>query len=139
MNRVLILQVVLRLVGTSSLFALIFVVVPHSAMDAIHTSIGMGELPDIPVIQYLARSTSLLYALLGGLFWVVSFDLSRHRAVLIYLGGAVTLFGVTLLIIDWMAGMPRLWTAWEGPFVMVFGLLVLWLARSIEETNDAGD
>ena len=139
MNREMMLRLVLRLVGTSSLFAFIFVMVPHSTMDAIHRSIGMGELPDIPVIQYLTRSTSMLYAFLGGLFWVVSFDLSRYRAVLIYLGGAVTLFGVTLLIIDWMAGMPRLWTAWEGPFVMVFGLLVLWLARSIEETNDAGD
>jgi len=96
-------------------------------------------MPDTPVVWYLARSTSAFYALLGGLFWVVSFDPRRHRSVLIYLGAAVTLLGVALLVMDWWEGLPLLWKVWEGPFVIVFGLVLLFLSRAIEpESRSTG-
>jgi len=120
---------VLRIIGTSSLFALIFVAVPQSWMQSIHADLGMGVLPDSPVVGYLARTTSALYAILGGLFWVVSFDLDRHRRVLNYLGAALTLFGVVLFVVDWAEGMPPFWTYWEGPFIIMFGLALLLLNR----------
>lgn len=126
------LKFILRLMGSSSLFALIFVAAPYSWMDSIHTTLGMGQLPDTPVVGYLARSTSAFYALLGGLFWVISFDLERHRRVLIYLGAALASFGVVLLVVDWVEGMPAFWTLWEGPFVVVFGLAILLLSRGVE-------
>jgi hypothetical protein len=121
----------LRLIGTSSLLALIFVAAPYAWMDAIHAWLGMGRLPDEPVVGYLARSTSAFYALLGGLLWLVSFDLPRHRQVVIYLGVASISFGVVLLLIDSLEGMPLLWTVWEGPFVFVFGLALLFLGRAV--------
>ncbi|MCP4200592.1 MAG: hypothetical protein GY769_01495 [bacterium] len=127
------LALLLRLLGTSSLTALVFVAAPHSWMISIHSSLGMGALPEAPVVWYLARSTSAFYALLGGLFWVVSFDLRRYRPIVTYLGGSVMLLGVVLLIVDWAEGLPRLWTAWEGPFVAAFGLTVLVLAKKIRE------
>ena len=126
-----ILKSVLRLMGSSSLLALIFVAAPYTWMDSIHSMLGMGQLPDNPVVGYLARSTSAFYALLGGLLWVVSFDLGRHRRVLIYLGAAFTSLGVVLLVVDWREGMPPFWTIWEGPFVVVFGLVILFLSRGI--------
>jgi len=126
------LKLILRLMGSSSLFALIFVVAPYGWMDSIHTTLGLGQLPDTPVVGYLARSTSAFYAMLGGLFWVISFDLERHRRVLIYLGAAIASFGVVLLVVDWAEGMPAFWTLWEGPFVVVFGLAILLLSRGVE-------
>jgi len=69
------LKLLLRFLGTTSLFALVFVVAPYSWLDSIHSLLGMGQFPDKPVVGYLARSTSALYAILGGLFWIVSFDL----------------------------------------------------------------
>ncbi len=126
-----ILKFALRILGASSLTALVFVVAPHAWMESIHAELGMGRLPDAPVVSYLARSTSAFYALLGGLFWVVSFDLGRYRRVLIYLGAAISLLGVMLLVVDWSAGMPSWWTAWEGPFVIVFGLAILFLIRGV--------
>ena len=134
------LKVILRLIGTSSLFALIFVAAPHSWMVSIHSRLGMGQLPEAPVVWYLARSTSAFYALLGGLFWVVSFDPRRHRPVLVYLGAALTLLGAVLLAVDWLEGMPRFWKLWEGPFVIAFGLAVLYLSRGIsaEENGESG-
>ena len=126
------LKFILRLIGSSSLFALIFVAAPYRWMDSIHSTLGMGQLPDTPVVGYLARSTSAFYALLGGLFWVISFDLDRHRRVLIYLGAAITSFGVVLLVVDWVGGMPFFWTIWEGPFVIVFGIVILSLSPGVE-------
>jgi len=67
-----VLKLFLRLIGSAALLALIFVAAPHAWMDAIHAQMGMGQLPDAPVVGYLARSTSAFYALLGGLLWVVS-------------------------------------------------------------------
>jgi len=124
-----ILKLLLRGVGSVSLLALIFVAAPYSWMNSIHQWLGMGQLPSEPVVGYLARSTSAFYAMLGGLFWVVSFDLSRHRVVLTYLGAAVVLFGWALVVIDWREGMPFFWKVWEGPFVIVLGLAVFLLNR----------
>jgi len=111
------------------MLALIAVVMPYSWMNAIHNRLGMGELPPEPIVGYLARSTSAFYAMFGGLLWVVSFDLSRHRLVLFYLGVAVFLFGLILFAVDLLEGMPRWWSLTEGPINISFGLLILFLSR----------
>ncbi len=132
------LTLILRLMGSSSLLALIFVLAPSAWMDSIHADLGLGPLPRDPVVDYLARSTSAFYALVGGLMWVVSFDLRRHRPVLIYLGCAIIALGATLLVVDWRAGLPLLWKVWEGPFVITFGVVVLLLSRAVEPRDGDG-
>ena len=104
------------------LFALIFVAAPHSWMRDIHQWVELGEMPNTPVVWYLARSTSAFYAIVGGLFLLVSRDLKRHRPILMYLGWSVTFFGAVLLIIDVSEGMPSSWTLSEGPFSVALGL-----------------
>lgn len=126
------LTLLLQAIGTVSLTALIFVAAPYSWMNSIHAALGMGRLPDAPVVGYLARSTSAFYALLGGLFWVVSLDPGHYRPVLIYLGGAFALFGVALTAIDWLERMPRFWKIWEGPAVAALGLAVLYLSLQLD-------
>ena len=131
-NPAQLLKFLLRLIGTSSLFALIFVFAPHARMDQIHAQLGMGPLPSQPVVGYLARSTSALYALLGGLFWMLSFNPKRHRAVLMHLSYSIIALGVMLLFVDWLEGMPLWWKLWEGPFVITLGAVILLLSRVIE-------
>ena len=118
----------LRAVGTVALLAVIAVVMPYSWMNAVHQWLGMGTLPADPIVGYLARSTSAFYALLGGLLWVVSFDLRRHRVVLQYLGLAIILLGVTLTVVDFAQGMPRFWRLAEGPLNVALGLVILLFA-----------
>ncbi len=103
-------------------------------MASIHSDLGLGEMPDTPVVWYLARSTSAFYALLGGLFWVISFDPVRYRGTLTYLGVALPLFGLALLVIDWSVGLPFFWRIWEGPFVIVIGLVILTASRKLPAT-----
>lgn len=129
------LRFLLRYIGTASLLALVAVFMPGDWMAATHLWLGMGELPREPVVGYLARSASLFYALLGGLLWVISFDLRRHRTVLLYLGGAFLFFGVTILGIDYRERMPLFWILTEGPVVTLFGAAVMFLTRKLSRDN----
>ena len=126
-----VLRLLLRIIGTAGLFAIIAVVMPYSWMNAVHQWLGMGELPAEPIVGYLARSTSAFYALLGGLFWVVSFDLHRHKVVLCYLSIFVVIFGAALFVIDLLEGMPHHWSFTEGPFNVGFGIVILVLSYRI--------
>ena len=56
------LKVLVRILGTGSATVAVFVVVPYAWMNAIHQWLGLGTLPDTPVVGYLARSTSAFYA-----------------------------------------------------------------------------
>jgi hypothetical protein len=38
-------------------------------------------------------------------------------------------FGVMLVVIDLHAGMPMSWTLFEGPSLVVFGIVIAWLNR----------
>jgi hypothetical protein len=120
-----VLALFLRLVGTVALMAVMAVVMPYSWMNAVHQWLGMGPLPAQPIVGYLARSLSAFYAILGGLLWVVSFDLRRHRVVLQYIGLAVVILGITLGVVDFTEGMPRFWRFAEGPLNVVLGLIIL--------------
>ena len=131
------LRLFLRVIGGASLLALPCVALPYTWMDATHQWLGMGRLPSAPVVGYLARSTSAFYALLGGLLWVLSYDLHRHRVTLYYLGGAITFFGVILLAVDSLEGMPAFWALSEGPFDAAFGLIILWLTCRMGGNNNS--
>jgi hypothetical protein len=115
----------LRIMGTAALTALVFVAAPYSCMDRIHQGLGLGKLPNEPVVGYLARSTSAFYALQGGLAWGLSLDLRRFRPVLMYQGVATMAFGLALWTVDWAVALPRWWRLWEGPLDAVFGLFIL--------------
>ena len=135
-GRELLLKLVLRVIGGTSLLALIFVLAPYSWMNAIHDGwLGMGELSSQPVVGYLARSTSAFYALLGGLMIVVSRDPRACRPVLLYIAWATTALGVALFFIDRAEGLPLAWSLWEGPFVAALGSLLLWLTRGLGEVS----
>ena len=124
------LRTFLRVIGTTSLMALPCSMIPYSWMNAIHQRLGMGELPSQPIVGYLARSTCLFYALLGGLLWTLSFDLRRYRPVLCYTGAAVMGFGLLLWEIDFSEGLPLWWSGAEGPINIAFGAIILIISRS---------
>src|SRR5260370_845110 len=108
------LVVLLRLVGVPALFALVAVVMPLSWMDAAHRWLGLGEKPTVPVVEYLARSLSAFYALVGAICLVVAADLERYRPLVRFLGVAFALMSFVLLGVDLAAGMPWWWSASEG-------------------------
>jgi hypothetical protein len=60
----------------------------------------------IPVVEYLARSLSVFYAVTGALCLVLATDPERYRPLVRLLGAAFALTSVVLLGIDLAAGMP---------------------------------
>ena len=127
------LIIILRIMGAISLTAIVFVFVPYAWMNSIHQMLDLGVLPSEPIVGYLARSTSAFYALLGGLLIVLSLDVRRCRNVLEYLGFAISIFGLMLVFVDWVEGLPFYWKMWEGPFVFIFGIVLLILTRRIPQ------
>ena len=86
-------------------------------------------MPTGPVVEYLARSLSAFYAVMGALCLVVAADLERYRPLVRSLGVAFALMSLVVLGVDLAAGMPWWWSASEGPGGVAFGALLFVLAR----------
>ena len=132
-HRVLI--ILLRIVGLLTCTAVIPSVMPTTWIGATHRWLGLGDFPDAPITQYLARSLSALYAIFGGLMVLVSFDVQRYAPIIRYLAYVALAFGVLIMGIDAMAGMPRYWTMFEGPMTFILGVAILLLARRVKPGN----
>lgn len=121
------LRLLLRILGVVMLLAIVAVFLPRGALSACHAWLGLGELPEGPIVEYLARSVSAFYAGLGGLLLLVASNLRRYSAVIIYLAIAFMVFGVAILVIDVQLALPAWWAAFEGPFVIAVGAVLLLL------------
>jgi hypothetical protein len=124
------LALLLNLAGVLVATAFVAMLLPASWMAAAHERIGMGEFPQAPLVDYLTRSIAALYGFHGVLMMIVARDLRRLRPIAVYLGWMNVFFGVFMTAIDLSAGMPSWWTLVEGPPILGFGLLILWLLGS---------
>ena len=136
-NRFRLLVVLLRLAGTVTVTAFLAMLLPVEWMVSTHRWLGLGELPRAPVVEYLARSVSALYGFHGVLLLVISKDPLKYRAIVWYVAGMNSVFGVMLFAIDLHAGMPTFWTLGEGPPVILFGLVIAFLIRSLPAESNA--
>ncbi len=113
------------------LLALPAVVMPFAWMDAIHRELGMGALPNTPIVGYLTRSCSALYALHGALLLFLSLDVVRYLPAIRFLAIVGMVFGAAMAGIDWTVGMPFSWALSEGPWVVTESLVFWWLAGRV--------
>jgi hypothetical protein len=111
--------------GILTILALPAVILPTAWMDAFHRNLGLGPLPEGPIVQYLARSISALYAAFGSLTLILATDLARYAPLVTWWGIMALLFGAILLGVDLTAPMPAHWTWGEVPYLVLTGLLVL--------------
>ena len=121
----------LRLGGVVTSAAFLAVFMPADWMAATHQWLGMGEFPRAPVVEYLARSIAGLYGFHGVLLLLVARNPKQHLSIVHYIGVLNVVFGLLLIGIDYEAGMPTMWTLTEGPPIVAFGLVVLYLSRSL--------
>ena len=120
------------------LIAVIPAVMPFSWMIAIHRQLGMGELPEGPIMGYLTRSLSILYAMHGALVFFVSLDVRRYLPVVKCLAVLSIVLGAGLLVLDFVVGMPLFWIICEGPFIIVFYSFLFWLASKVQDRSPEG-
>lgn len=127
------LRLLLGLIGATLLVATVPVFFPLSWMAYLHQVLGLGEMPTEPLVEYLARSTSMLYALHGAIVLAVAFRFRQLHALVPLIILLHMLMGVAITLIDLAAPMPWYWTLGEGPGI-VFGALLtagLWKASQI--------
>ena len=125
------LVILLRLGGVLTLLAAPMALLPESWMASNHRWLGLGDFPASPLVDYLTRSISCLYALHGGLLLLISTDPRRYAPIVRYVAWANVVLGPALLAIDLHAGMPRWWTLAEGPPLTATGLVLLWLSARV--------
>jgi|SRR5262245_43571423 len=120
----------LRVIGGVELCAIPFLLFPFSWMNHVHDHIlGLGPLPQAPIVEYMARNLSALYAVHGAVIVRLSFDVPRFRPMIRFLGWLHIVFGATVFVIDFAAGLPWWWVAGEGTGIAAGGLLVVMLTQ----------
>ena len=134
-ERVLIL--LLRVSGVVMLLAFFAIFLPTEWMARTHRWLGLGDFPASPLVDYLTRSASALYAIYGGLLVLLARDVRRFAPVIVYLAVTGLAFGVVMIGVDFAAGMPHYWSVGEGPLVLVLSWVILWLARGIRRDADS--
>jgi hypothetical protein len=118
---------VLRLVGLTEMFAFGAAVMPRVWMEDAHRSLGLGELPDSPVVNFIIRQTSFTYGLHGLALWLIAWDVVRYRPLVILTGIGYLLAGPAFFVIDYTSGMPWWWVVGDGGACLLIGALILWL------------
>jgi hypothetical protein len=118
----------LRVGGTVCALAIVAVFMPCQWMALCHERLGLAALPDGPIVEYLARSTSMFYAVFGVVLWILASDVRRFGGAVTATGAGMMICGAVLLMIDLRAGLPPWWIAVEGPYVIGIGALMLILA-----------
>jgi hypothetical protein len=123
------LTLLLYVMGGMMSVAFVAVVMPTSAMAAIADWLGVGPLPRSPLSEYLTRSLSAMYGVLGALHLYLARDVVRYVDLIVVFGWLTVLAGAIQTGIDFAAGMPLLWSWSEGPSTVLAGLAYVWLAR----------
>ena len=124
-------------VGVGLMSAIIPVFFPVDLMATLHQWLGLGDFPDAPITIYLARSTSLLYALHGAVMFYVAWHFDRCQLLVPLLGWLHVELGTFMIGVDLNAGMPLYWVAGEGLPIALTGGAILWLFRRSSPTSNS--
>ncbi len=129
---------VLRLLGVVAASALFTAVMPTGWMAAANDALGLEPYQSSPLMEYLTRSLSAVYALLGALTLYASREVERYLDLISFMGRLVCVLGVFLTAVAFWAGLPPAWAWVEGPLTVVLGLVMTWLARRAGAGAGAG-
>lgn len=89
--------------------------------------------PDWPLVQYLARSMSALYMMMGAGYAFMSLDVRRYLPLLRFSVPATAAFDVTAVILDIAIEMPLAWTLGEAVAIFAWTGALWWLVRRVKE------
>ena len=133
------LKLLLQAFGAVTAVAFVPFVMPRSWMTTVNEWLGMGVLPDKPVVEYLARTTSALYGFLGGLHLMLATDVRRFAGIITYSAVATLLISAVNTWLCLRAGMPAWWMWSDVVACWLFGLGILLLQRrAVSLKKDSG-
>ncbi len=98
-------------------------------MRAIHAKLGLGEAPEAPIFEYMARSLCVMYAAYGAIVLRVAHRLDRYWQLVPWIYSINACIASCLIFVDLTAPMPWQWTLCEGPSILVMASLIRWLYK----------
>src|SRR5262245_44143253 len=117
----------LRLMGSVELGAFFAVAMPRQWMEAGHTWLGLGEMPDGAIVNFMIRQASFTYGLHGILLWLLSWDVVRFYPLVVFTGVSYVVAAPVFLMIDITSRMPWFWTVGDAGSSLFFGSILLCL------------
>ena len=126
-----VLKWLLVVLGGLAATAVVPMIVPFSWMQRVNDGLGLAPLVETPLTQYLTRSLSALYAMVGVMTVYLGLDVRRYRRLILFIGWLTGLLGLALTVIDFAVGMPPSWTWGEGPPTVACAWAMIWLARRV--------
>ena len=130
------LKALLRSFGGVSALAMFAVVMPRGWMGVVHEWLGMGTLPDAPIVEYLARSTSALCALYGGLLLLLATDVRRYARVITYQAVMTIALATVGACFGLRAGMPAWWMLGDVASCWLFCAAMLLLQKRMADAKE---
>jgi len=122
------LQVLLWAFGVSGLLAAVPAVMPRSWLVAAVAHAEPGT-PVLLLVEYLARSLSAMYCLLGGIMCLCAREPLRHAPIIRWLGGFAAVAGTAACILILLAPYPKNVVLWllavDAGIIGLFGVAVL--------------
>ena len=130
------LKLILRIAAVLMGVAVVAAVMPREWMAETHRRLGLGELPAAPIVEYLARALSAMYASFGAVLWVASGDVRRHGPVIACIAVAWGVLTPAVMFLSVMGGLPVWWVAGDMASMLAFVAAVLWLQHRLREADD---
>ncbi len=109
------------------MLAFLAVLMPRSWMEASHAWLGLGAMPDGPILMFMIRQASYVYGMHGVSLWVLATDVVRFRPLILLNGISFTLAAPVFFLIDYTSGVPWWWTMVDTLGCGSFGVALLWL------------
>lgn len=135
MDRKRLLVWLLRVVGAVEILAFIAVVMPRSWMEISHEWLGMGVMPDGPLVMFMIRQASYAYGMHGISMFVIASNVVRFRPFVILNGISFLLAAPVFFLIDYTSGIPFWWTINDTLTCAFFGVALL--ALSLGDKSDS--
>ena len=129
MDRERLLVWLLRLAGAVEILAFIAVVMPRSWMEIAHAWIGLGEMPQGPLLMFMIRQASYTYGVHGLSLWLIATDVDRFRPFIVFNAIAFLVAAPVFFLIDFTSGMPWWWAVSDPASCAVFGAALFFLSR----------
>jgi hypothetical protein len=106
-------------------------------MEISHAWLGLGEMPDGPLLMFMIRQASYTYGVHGLSLWLIATDVERFRPFVVFNGIAFLLAAPVFFLIDLTSGMPLWWAASDPVSCGFLGAALLWLALHKSPTRSA--
>ncbi|HHH76473.1 MAG TPA: hypothetical protein ENL03_05560 [Phycisphaerae bacterium] len=129
------LKLILVLGGAFMLLAAVAVVMPRSWISYCHERLTLGKFPDQPVAEYLARLSSALYTILGGLILILARDVIKYAVIISYVCIAIAICAMAISLMAWVGHMPWWWALGDMASAVPFAGATLFLQWKVSRLN----